>query len=52
MKAKRLADRVRDLEGKVVGIPRFGISAPGNTVMDILGMNSKTVVAAAKSYAA
>lgn len=35
-------------EGKVVGIDRFGISAPGNVVMDKLGMNAATVVAAAK----
>ncbi|MEP4077487.1 transketolase [Haloferula sp.] len=35
-------------EGKVVGIDRFGISAPGGTVMDKLGMNAATVVAAAK----
>jgi len=35
-------------EGKVLGIDRFGISAPGNVVMDELGMNAASVVAAAK----
>ena len=39
------------LEGKVIGIDRFGISAPGNQVMDILGMTSANVVAAARSLA-
>ena len=37
------------LDGKVVGIPRFGISAPGNIVMEKLGMTAANVVAAAKS---
>jgi transketolase len=40
------------LDGKVVGIPRFGISAPGNIVMDILGMNAKTMVEAVNSLPA
>ncbi|MFK7849620.1 MAG: transketolase [Akkermansiaceae bacterium] len=35
-------------EGKVLGIDRFGISAPGNTVMEELGMTAAEVVAAAK----
>ena len=35
-------------EGKVLGIDRFGISAPGDTVMKELGMTSDDVVAAAK----
>ncbi len=35
-------------EGKVLGIDRFGISAPGDTVMKELGMTSCDVVAAAK----
>ncbi len=35
-------------EGKVLGIDRFGISAPGDTVMNELGMNAASVVAAAK----
>ncbi len=35
-------------EGKVLGIDRFGISAPGNTVMKELGMTAAHVVAAAK----
>ena len=34
------------LEGKVVGIDRFGISAPGNVVMDELGVNATGVVKA------
>ncbi|MCE9520765.1 MAG: transketolase [Verrucomicrobia bacterium] len=36
------------LEGKVVGIDRFGISAPGNTVMKELGMTAENLVAAAR----
>lgn len=35
--------------GKVVGIDRFGISAPGNTVMDELGINAAKVVEAVQS---
>ncbi len=35
-------------EGKVLGIDRFGISAPGGTVMKELGMTAEDVVAAAK----
>ncbi|MFD0892431.1 transketolase [Luteolibacter ambystomatis] len=35
-------------EGKVVGIDRFGISAPGNTVFKELGITTESVVAAAK----
>ena len=36
-------------EGTVLGIDRFGISAPGNTAMKELGMTSEDVVAAAAS---
>ncbi len=36
-------------EGKVLGIDRFGLSAPGNTVMQELGMTKDHVVAAAKA---
>lgn len=36
------------LQGKVIGIDRFGISAPGNTVMKELGMTKDSVVAAAQ----
>jgi len=32
------------LEGSVIGIDRFGISAPGNVVMDELGINAASVV--------
>ncbi|MEI6350544.1 MAG: transketolase [Verrucomicrobiota bacterium] len=39
------------LDGKVVGIDRFGISAPGNTVMELLGMTAANVVAAVKALA-
>ncbi len=39
------------LDGKVVGIPRFGISAPGNKVMEFFGMNAQTVIDTAKSLA-
>ena len=41
----RLA-RPASLEGKVVGIDRFGISAPGNVVMDELGINAAGIVKA------
>ncbi len=37
------------LEGKVVGIDRFGLSAPGNVAMKELGITAEAVVAAAKS---
>ncbi|WP_309396427.1 transketolase [Cerasicoccus maritimus] len=36
-------------KGKILGIDRFGISAPGDTVMKELGMTAADVVAAAKS---
>jgi transketolase len=35
-------------EGEVIGIDRFGISAPGGTVMKELGITAESVVAAAK----
>ncbi len=35
-------------EGKVLGIDRFGISAPGDVVMKELGMTKEHVIAAAK----
>lgn len=35
--------------GKVVGIDRFGISAPGNVVMDELGINANKVIEAVQS---
>jgi len=34
------------LDGSVVGIDRFGISAPGDVVLDTLGMNAETIVKA------
>ncbi|HVZ64908.1 MAG TPA: transketolase [Lacunisphaera sp.] len=37
------------LDGKVVGIDRFGLSAPGNIAMKELGITADAVVAAAKS---
>jgi transketolase len=36
-------------QGKVIGIDRFGISAPGNIVMEELGMTAASVVSAAKA---
>jgi transketolase len=39
------------LEGKGLGIDRFGISAPGDVVMGELGMTPEDVVNAAKSLA-
>ena len=36
-------------DGKVVGIDRFGLSAPGNIAMKELGITAESVVAAAKS---
>jgi len=38
------------LDGKVVGIDRFGISAPGDEVMAKLGMTAATVVEAVKQF--
>jgi transketolase len=37
------------LDGKCIGIDRFGISAPGNVVMKELGITTEHVVSAAKS---
>jgi transketolase len=37
------------LDGKAIGIDRFGISAPGGTVFKELGITAEAVVAAAKS---
>lgn len=37
------------LEGKVVGIDRFGLSAPGGIAMKELGITAEAVVAAAKT---
>jgi transketolase len=37
------------LDGKVIGIDRFGLSAPGGKVMEVLGITSQAVVDAAKS---
>ncbi len=37
------------LDGKVVGIDRFGLSAPGNIAMKELGITAEAVAAAAKS---
>lgn len=36
------------LEGKALGIDRFGISAPGNQVMELLGMTAAAVAAAVR----
>jgi len=37
------------LDGKVIGIDRFGISAPGDTVMAELGMTASNVVSVASA---
>ena len=37
------------LDGKTVAINRFGLSAPGGTVLKELGMTAEAVVAAAKA---
>ncbi len=37
------------LEGHVVGIPRFGLSGPGAKVMEKLGINAQSIVAAARA---
>lgn len=39
------------LDGKVIGIDRFGLSAPGGKVMEVLGITAQSVVDAAKSLA-
>ena len=39
------------LDGKVLGIDRFGLSAPGGKVMEILGMTPQAVTDAVKSLA-
>ena len=39
-------------EGLVIGIDRFGASAPGPTVMDKLGMNKENVLNAVKNFLA
>ncbi len=40
------------LDGKIVGIDRFGLSAPGNIAMKELGITTDAVVAAAKALQA
>ena len=45
----RTWDRYVGLDGAIVGIDRFGMSAPGGTVMKELGMTAEKVVATAKS---
>lgn len=44
-----LWSRYVGLDGKVVGIDRFGLSAPGNIAMKELGITPDAVVAAARS---
>jgi transketolase len=44
-----LWSRFVGLDGKVVGIDRFGMSAPGGKVMSQLGITAENVVAAVKS---
>ena len=38
------------LEGKVISVERFGISAPGNIVMKELGMTADNLVKECKAY--
>jgi len=40
------------LDGKIVGIDRFGMSAPGGAVMKELGITAEHVVEAVRSLAA
>jgi transketolase len=44
-----LWSRFVGLDGKIIGIDRFGMSAPGGKVMSELGMTAERVVAAVKS---
>ena len=37
------------LDGKVVGLKRFGLSAPGNEAMKELGIDAQHVIDAARS---
>jgi transketolase len=39
------------LDGKVIGIDRFGLSAPGGKVMEVLGITAQAVVDAVKALA-
>lgn len=38
------------LDGKVIGVDRFGFSAPGPTVMKVLGMTADNLIKEAKAY--
>jgi transketolase len=38
------------LDGKVIGVDRFGFSAPGDIVMKELGMTKENVLSVAKAY--
>ena len=38
------------LDGKVIGVDRFGFSAPGDIVMKELGMTKENLVSVAKAY--
>ena len=37
------------IDGKVIGIDRFGLSAPGSTVLKELGMTPDSITSAVKS---
>jgi transketolase len=39
------------LDGRTIGIDRFGISAPGGIAMKELGITADAIVAAVKSFA-
>ena len=38
------------LDGKVVSVERFGFSAPGDTVMEELGMTADNLIKECKAY--
>jgi len=38
------------LDGKVIGVDRYGFSAPGDITMKVLGMTGENVLKEAKAY--
>ena len=38
------------IEGKIIGIDRFGLSAPGDTVMKELGIVPESIIQAANEF--
>jgi len=41
-------ERYVGLEGKVIGIERFGTSAPGGVILEKFGLTAETVIATVK----